>query len=117
MKITLDKRVITLEDAKAAEEIRKEWQEYIKSDNDFLFMLARHAIKANYTKAHCNPERLLIIDNIEVTKNHYQLTVWLECMVEYNYQTIMKLSFDAMQALNYIDGDAIDCNLYEYKKQ
>jgi hypothetical protein len=114
MKITLDKQVITLNDAKQAEEIRTEWNEYIKGDKDFIFSMASTAIRANYNKNY-NPERLISIDKIEVTKNHYELSVWIECIVEYDYQTIIKVNFDGLQALQYSEGEHIDANLYIYK--
>jgi hypothetical protein len=120
MKIVMNKESITLAEVSQAEELRKEWKEY---DNNLYNCLIDNAIHANSYKINpatswCTAERVISIDKIEITKNHYQLTVWIEAIVKTDFDKIVLISFDGMQAMQYSreDKNKIDTYMEIYNR-
>jgi len=103
MKITLDKKVITLEEIAAAKELQKEWSQEL--DNNLLESMACRA--SGYSG------NLIKVESLEVTKNHFELTVWATVILE-DYDKFVKTSFDVLQA-NWFDRDHYDHYTRVYK--
>ena len=110
MKITLDKRVITLDEVSTAKEYAKEraWM----ADMDIINTAAKCCLEKYYglgqpifdNKVIGNPDLM-------VNKNHYELTVWCECLITYWQEGkthFAKLSFDLVRAY---EQSEVDCFL------
>ncbi len=103
MKIALDKKVITLEEAKEAKVLQQSYGETL--DNAILETMAQRA-SGQYGK-------LIKVEEIQVTKNHFVLTVWATVILE-DYDKFIKTSFDVLQADNF-DLDHYDNYTRIYK--
>lgn len=86
MKITLDKKSITIDEAQEAKQLQKDYSEVL--DNEILEVMACRA------SGQCGK---LIRATAQVTKNHFKLTIWAECVLE-DYSTFTRTSFDVLQA-------------------
>ena len=108
-KITLDKNVITLAELNEAKEMAKDFQSWL--DNDAIESFANRALK-NVINGH---GRLIKINNIEITKNHYKLCCWCEVIIK-TFDMFFVTSFDLSQANN--GEEKIDnyTQVYELKK-
>lgn len=122
MKVKMDKNAITLADLPEANKLRKEYQGYGKNTIDLLI---RTAIKANTNKLdpehpYSALERIISIDKIEVTKNHGNLTVWIYCIVKMDSDIIVRVYFDAQQAICHLidSNDSVDAfaQIYDCRK-
>lgn len=100
MKITLDKKVITMDEVAEAKEYAKDrsWM----ADKDIIESGAIVCLEKYYGLGQ------LIFDNkvigtpeLTVNKNHYALTIWCECLITYwreGKTHFAKLSFDLVRA-------------------
>lgn len=86
MKITLDKKSITIEEVKEARQLQRDYGEVL--DNETLEAMAYRA-SGQFGK--------LIKVEVEITKNHHQLTIWATVILE-DFDTFTKTSFDVLQA-------------------
>ncbi|WP_367567232.1 hypothetical protein [Lacrimispora sp.] len=96
MKIALDKKAITLEEAKEARELQQSYGDAL--DNQIIENMACRA-SGQYGK-------LVKVEKIEVTKNHYKLTIWATVILE-DFDKFIKTSFDVLQA-DHFDLDHYD---------
>lgn len=103
MKIALDKKVITLDEVKEAKELQQSYAEAL--DNAILETMAIRA-SGQYGK-------LVKVEEIKVTKNHYQLTIWATVILE-DFDKFIKTSFDVLQA-DHFDLDHYDNYTRIYK--
>lgn len=114
MKVTMDKTIITLSDAPAANELREEYKGY---DKDLYDTLINCAVQSNKNNIGCQypHTQVITIDKVEITKNRYQLTAWIECLARVDLDTIVKMHFDAQQAMQYSEGQSVDAYIEVYK--
>lgn len=108
MKIKLDKRVITLDEASAAKEYLADhtWM----SDMDVITTGATRCLEKYYGLGQpILDEKVIGAPELTVNKNHYELTVWCDCLITYwreGKTHFAKLSFDLVRAY---DDTSIDC--------
>ena len=91
MKIAIDKEVITLAEAEAAKKMAKDYGEWL--DSDTLESMANRVVREF---RNCIL-KLVKINKVEICKNHYQLTVWAEVILE-SYDNFIVTYFDVPQA-------------------
>lgn len=103
MKIALDKKVITLDEVKAAKVLQQSYSEAL--DNAIMETMAIRA-SGHYGK-------LIKIEEIQVTKNHFELTIWATVILE-DFDKFIKTSFDVLQA-DHFDLDHYDNYTRIYK--
>ncbi|MEY8357197.1 hypothetical protein AALB39_28175 [Lachnospiraceae bacterium 54-53] len=96
MKIALDKKAITFEEVKEAKELQQSYGEAL--DNATLETMAQRT-SGQYGK-------FIKIEEIQVTKNHYKLTIWATVTLE-DFDKFIKTSFDILQA-DHFDLDHYD---------
>ena len=105
MKIGLDKKVITLAEIKEAKEFAAE--------NDWMNVSTVESAASRNVAAFFNKEEYFFAVTLigkpvlTVSKNHYHLTIWCECWVEFLYEGkryVAKISMDLSAAA--IDGKA-----------
>lgn len=96
MRITLDRKVITMDELTAAKQLQRAYSECL--DNGTLESMA---CRASGQSGH-----LVKVEKLEVTKNHYELTVWATVILE-DYDKFVKTSFDVLQA-DFAERDQYD---------
>ena len=110
MKIGIEKEMVTLAEVAQAKEMINTY-DYM-ADNGVIKEAAHRCIDAYIDK--CNAPDNAYFDcligkpKLYVTKNHFELTIWCECIVKYWQQGmhIAELSFDLIRAH---DNTSIDC--------
>lgn len=110
MKIGIDKDVITLSDLAEAKQLRNDWKETL-TDESILESFACRAARAVMP----HTSKLVKVNSLEVTKNHYALTIWAEVILQ-SIDKFAITSFDILQA-NELEG-GIDnyTRIFELKK-
>lgn len=96
MKITLDKKAITIEEAQEAKKLQK----------DYAVILDETILENMACRASGQCGKLVKVTELVVTKNQDQLTIWATIILE-NYDKFVKTSFDVLQADHY-DADHYD---------
>jgi hypothetical protein len=119
MKVNLDKSSINLEEVQAAKELQKEYSQY---DNDTIKSLVNGACNANLSRIKPEYKTWINVDNIlecsaKVTKNHYRLTVWIDCLVRIDSKTIVLITFDGIDAMSYCEGEKVDAYIEVYRRE
>lgn len=104
MKITLNKDVITLAELKAAKELAADYKSWVTPD-----ILEGWANLAAGT----NGWKLIKIQKMEVEKNHFQLTIWAECIL-HGSDGFCIVSFDACQASGMPYGGRVDACIQRF---
>lgn len=116
MKIGIEKETVTMAEAEQAKEMINAY-DYI--DNDIIMEAACRCLVAYDEKYGIHDtafaECLLGKPKLYVTKNHFELTIWCECIVKYWQQGshIAELSFDLIRAY---DNTSIDCCIQVFDK-
>jgi hypothetical protein len=90
MKITIDRKSITLDELESAKEIKESYKPY--RDDDIEVLASR--VLRQYGKRDFH---LLKTDEAKVTKNHFQLTVWARVYME-RFNEIAIVNFDLPQS-------------------
>lgn len=120
MKTTLDKKCITLDQFEDAKNMMTEWKKY---DRETLETVVMGAINANLSRidesrmGYHNPARIIEISQCEITMNRFRLTAWIDCMVQFDSASIVKMSFDGVDAMSYCDGQKVDAYIEVYRRE
>lgn len=98
MKITLNKKVITLAEVEEAKALAADYKSWVTpSILEFWANLA----------AGVDGWKLMQVQKMEVEKNHYELTIWAECILM-GFDGFCIVSFDACQANSMAYGGKVD---------
>lgn len=118
MKVSIDKTAFAIAESADANELRNEWRGY---DRDLIETLINMAVNANINRidhqmnGYVNIEKVYEISKMEVCKNRYRPTIWIDCIVKIDNKTIIEMSFDGLDAMKYCDGETVDAFIQVFK--
>ncbi len=108
MKIKLDKDAFTLSEKELIKKFKTEWATP-------SFDEIRTAATAAAQKENIELTRLVVVDEIELTKNRYELTYWIKVIIQgYKIErpetcdVFAEIEFDYVQAITASPEDRID---------
>lgn len=106
MKFTIDKNVITLAEVDKAKEMVKEYKTWDLTAEIRNILCLQYEVVFD----------VLIIDNVEITKDNFTLCLWVDCLVKGSDGNIYQASFNFTEAYecgNFRGG----LLLYQYRKE
>lgn len=113
MKVTLDKKVFTLDEKELIKQFKTEWA--TPTTDDIETVSGFVAVCLNIIAP-----KLIAVREIELTKNHFEPTYWVSVVVkgfDENYNELYaEIGFDYKQAVLSCSGDNIDNSTQIYKK-
>lgn len=120
MKITIDKKCISLEEAPEADKVRKEWSTY---DKETINCCIREAVYVNrhriteITDRPFYPDEIKVLEikSMTLCKNQYRFTVWIDATVRCGRDAIVDIEFDGAQCIGCIGENGVDASIDVYK--
>ena len=113
MKVTLNKKVFTLEEKELIKQFKADWTTPTMDD-------IKSAVSVTAISIDIDGAKLIAVNEIELTKNHYKPTYWVTVVVQgtdKNFNEIYaEIGFDYIQAVMACFGDKIDNFTQIYKK-
>ena len=113
MKVTLNKKVFTLEEKELIKQFKAEWTTPTPDD-------IKSAVNVTAISIDISCAKLIAVNEIELTKNHYKPTYWITAIIkgldkDCN-EIYAEIGFDYVQAIMACFGDKIDNFTQIYKR-
>ncbi|MDE6597287.1 MAG: hypothetical protein K2K60_01440 [Clostridia bacterium] len=113
MKVVLDKKVFTLDEAELVRQFKAEWSTPTIDD-------IKSAVNVTAISLDIAGSELIAVKEIELTKNHYKPTYWVTVIIkgsdkDFN-EIYAEMGFDYVQAILACFGDKIDNFTQIYKR-
>lgn len=113
MKVTLNKKVFTLEEKELIKQFKAEWTTPTIDD-------IKSAVNVTASSIDIYSVKLIAVSEIELTKNHYKPTYWITAIIKGSdkdcNEIYAEIGFDYIQAIMTCFGDKIDNFTQIYKR-